>query len=109
MTTDSATLRATQSVASIPRNDAGPVFREPWQAEAFALALALHERGELTVNLAGGGGPLLSGSQFNNKVFHNVPTDMAIPASLKSTFSANSIIPQYESYYHRVIHRDRKP
>ena len=48
MSTDAATLRATQSVASIPRNDAGPVFREPWEAQAFALALALHERGVFT-------------------------------------------------------------
>src|SRR5579871_5066325 len=48
MSTDPATLRATQSVASIPRNAEGPVFREPWQAEAFALALSLHERGLFT-------------------------------------------------------------
>ena len=48
MTADAATLRATQSVASIPRNDDGPVFREPWQAEAFALALSLNERGLFT-------------------------------------------------------------
>jgi len=46
--TDPATLRATQSVASIPRNAEGPVFREPWEAQAFALALALHERGVFT-------------------------------------------------------------
>jgi nitrile hydratase accessory protein len=26
-------------------NAEGPVFREPWQAQAFALALSLHERG----------------------------------------------------------------
>jgi len=50
MTADSATLRATQAVASIPRNDDGPVFREPWQAEAFALALSLQERGLFTWN-----------------------------------------------------------
>ena len=43
--TDAATLRATQAVASIPRNDDGPVFREPWQAQAFAMALHLHDRG----------------------------------------------------------------
>jgi len=30
---------------SIPRNADGPVFREPWEAEAFALALSLHDRG----------------------------------------------------------------
>ena len=50
MSADAATLRATQAVASIPRNDDGPVFREPWQAEAFALALSLHERGLFTWN-----------------------------------------------------------
>jgi nitrile hydratase accessory protein len=48
MTTDPATLRATQSVQSIPRNDDGPVFREPWQAEAFAVAVSLNERGLFT-------------------------------------------------------------
>ena len=48
MTADTATRRATQSVASIPRNDDGPVFREPWEAEAFALALSLNERGLFT-------------------------------------------------------------
>jgi nitrile hydratase accessory protein len=50
MSADAATLHATQAVASIPRNDDGPVFREPWQAEAFALALSLHERGLFTWN-----------------------------------------------------------
>lgn len=33
---------------SIPRNDEGPVFREPWEAQAFALALSLQERGVFT-------------------------------------------------------------
>jgi nitrile hydratase accessory protein len=28
-----------------PRDENGPVFREPWEAQAFALTLALHERG----------------------------------------------------------------
>ena len=50
MSADAATLRATQALASIPRNDDGPVFREPWHAEAFALALSLHERGLFTWN-----------------------------------------------------------
>jgi nitrile hydratase accessory protein len=48
MPTDPATLRATQSVSSIPRNAEGPVFREPWEAQAFALALSLNERGLFT-------------------------------------------------------------
>ena len=29
----------------LPRDADGPVFAEPWQAQAFALALQLHERG----------------------------------------------------------------
>ena len=29
----------------VPRDEDGPVFREPWEAQAFALALSLHERG----------------------------------------------------------------
>ena len=45
MNAAAATLRATGTVASIPRNADGPVFGAPWEAEAFALALALHERG----------------------------------------------------------------
>jgi len=48
MSTDAAALRATQSVQSIPRNAEGPVFRAPWEAEAFALALSLNERGLFT-------------------------------------------------------------
>ena len=40
-----AARRATQEVASIPRDADGPVFREPWEAQAFAMTLALHERG----------------------------------------------------------------
>jgi nitrile hydratase accessory protein len=33
---------------NIPRNEDGPVFREPWEAEAFALAVSLNERGLFT-------------------------------------------------------------
>jgi nitrile hydratase accessory protein len=40
-----AAARAAAAVPGIPRDDSGPVFREPWEAQAFAMALALHERG----------------------------------------------------------------
>jgi nitrile hydratase accessory protein len=36
---------ATEAVPSIPRDQDGPVFHEPWEAQAFAMAVALHERG----------------------------------------------------------------
>jgi nitrile hydratase accessory protein len=31
-----------------PRDAAGPVFRAPWEAQAFAMTLALHQRGLFT-------------------------------------------------------------
>ena len=40
-----------QAIAAAPgirRGTEGPVFREPWEAEAFAMTLALHERGLFT-------------------------------------------------------------
>ena len=39
---------ATAAVLGIPRDADGPVFREPWEAQAFAMALALHARGLFT-------------------------------------------------------------
>jgi nitrile hydratase accessory protein len=45
----SASLHAApEALPGIPRDDAGPVFREPWEAQAFAMAVALHERGLFT-------------------------------------------------------------
>jgi nitrile hydratase accessory protein len=32
----------------LPRDGDGPVFRAPWEAQAFALAVSLHERGAFT-------------------------------------------------------------
>jgi nitrile hydratase accessory protein len=43
-----AAQRAAQEVPSIPRDADGPVFREPWEAQAFAMTLALHEGGMFT-------------------------------------------------------------
>ena len=40
-----AARHATDAVSSIPRDAEGPVFREPWEAQAFAMALGLHARG----------------------------------------------------------------
>jgi nitrile hydratase accessory protein len=34
-----------EAVPTIPCDTQGPVFREPWEAHAFALALTLHDRG----------------------------------------------------------------
>lgn len=44
----SAAQTASLAVPGIPRDDDGPVFREPWEAQAFAMALVLHGRGVFT-------------------------------------------------------------
>ena len=39
---------ATRVLPDLPCDAEGPVFRAPWEAQAFAMALALHERGVFT-------------------------------------------------------------
>jgi len=38
----------TASLPSLPKDAGGPVFAEPWQAQAFALAVRLSEEGHFT-------------------------------------------------------------
>jgi nitrile hydratase accessory protein len=45
---DATVAGATATVPGIPRDEDGPVFREPWEAHAFAMALTLHDRGVFT-------------------------------------------------------------
>ena len=46
--TSAAVAQATDALRDLPQDDEGPVFREPWEAQAFAMALSLHERGLFT-------------------------------------------------------------
>lgn len=41
-------LRAAKANPDLPRDADSPVFREPWEARAFAMALALNEGGLFT-------------------------------------------------------------
>lgn len=44
-------MAMTEALAVLPatlRDADGPVFREPWEAEAFAMVLKLHEQGLFT-------------------------------------------------------------
>lgn len=41
-------LRAARDVPGVPRDADGPVFREPWEAQAFAMTLALYDHGVFT-------------------------------------------------------------
>jgi len=49
MTSDTqAAAAAVRAIPNIPVGADGPVFREPWEAHAFAMALTLHARGLFT-------------------------------------------------------------
>lgn len=37
-----------QALPQLPRDEGGPVFAEPWEAQAFALAVKLSEQGHFT-------------------------------------------------------------
>jgi len=41
-------LNAHEELESLPRDAGGPVFAEPWQAQAFALAVRLSDQGHFT-------------------------------------------------------------
>jgi len=36
------------ALPALPRDEGGPVFKAPWEAQAFAMTLSLHERGVFT-------------------------------------------------------------
>jgi nitrile hydratase accessory protein len=36
------------ALPTLPRDEEGPVFRAPWEAQAFGMTLALYERGLFT-------------------------------------------------------------
>jgi nitrile hydratase accessory protein len=44
----SSAAHLVDQVPAIPHDNDGPVFREPWEAQAFAMTMALHERGLFT-------------------------------------------------------------
>jgi nitrile hydratase accessory protein len=48
MTTSSAPSPLVADLPRLPRDEGGPVFAEPWQAQAFALAVKLSEQGHFT-------------------------------------------------------------
>ncbi len=36
------------ALPSLPRDEDGPVFREPWEAQAFSMTVMLHQQGHFT-------------------------------------------------------------
>lgn len=45
---NNATTSDLRGLPGLPCDAEGPVFSAPWQAQAFAMVLALHERGAIT-------------------------------------------------------------
>jgi nitrile hydratase accessory protein len=43
-----AAVAAARALPDLPVDDDGPVFREPWEAHAFAMAVTLHASGLFT-------------------------------------------------------------
>jgi nitrile hydratase accessory protein len=44
----SNSVKVVPELPAVPRDDNGPVFRAPWEAKAFALAVTLQEAGYFT-------------------------------------------------------------
>jgi nitrile hydratase accessory protein len=45
---EAAAAAALAGIAPLPQQDGGPVFREPWEAQAFAMAVSLNAAGLFT-------------------------------------------------------------
>ena len=45
---DGDTAADLDALPALPHDEDGPVFRAPWEAQAFAMALELHRRGVFT-------------------------------------------------------------
>ena len=48
MSASKAQQEVLQALPGLPQDDGGPVFREPWEAQAFAMTVALYEAGKFT-------------------------------------------------------------
>lgn len=40
--------QAREAVGGVPCDNEGPIFSQPWEAQAFSMALVLHDRGVFT-------------------------------------------------------------
>jgi len=48
MTTSTPPDAEIGALPALPRDEGGPVFKAPWEAQAFAMTLSLHQRGVFT-------------------------------------------------------------
>ena len=95
----------------LPRDDDGPVFREPWEAQAFAMTLALQERGLFTlsewsdalgaeIKRAQAGGDPDTGETY----YHHWLATLEHMVAEKGTTSIQALTEHYKAW-ERAMHR----
>ena len=106
-----AARRAADAVPGIPRDASGPVFRAPWEAHAFAMALALYEKGLFAWNewarmlgeeikKAQAAGDPNTGETY----YHHWLATLERMVAEKSVTSAESLAQHYDAW-ERAMHR----
>ena len=95
-----AARRAAENVPGIPRDAAGPVFREPWEAHAFAMALALHEKGLL----AWSEWSAMLGEEIKKAYYHHWLATLERMVEEKGAASTQALTEHYQAW-ERAMHR----
>ncbi len=102
---------AARAVPTIPRTGGEPVFSEPWEAQAFAMALALHERGVFTwpewaealgaeIRRAQAAGDPDTGETYYRHWLAALETLVA-----RKGIATNDVLNRYRSAWERACHR----
>ena len=106
-----AARRVAEAVPGIPRDANGPVFRAPWEAHAFAMALVLYERGLFAwsewaamlgeeIKKAQAAGDPDTGETY----YHHWLATLERMVAEKSVTSAQSLSQRYKAW-ERAMHR----
>ena len=115
-------LENLSALPQLPRDEGGPVFAEPWQAQAFALAVKLSEQGHFTWKEwaaalgeeedAGAGGPQhLDEVAPSRERADDVLVALAVAAEelrLDDTLRA-AVVKGIDHMQHSVPHGERRP
>jgi nitrile hydratase accessory protein len=106
-----AARRAAEAIPGVPRDANGPVFREPWEAHAFAMALALHDKGLFAwsewaaklgeeIKKARAAGDLDTGETY----YHRWLATLERIVAEKGLTTPQALVQHYDAW-HRAAHR----
>ena len=106
-----AARRAAEALPGMPRDHNGPVFRAPWEAHAFAMALALYEKGLFAwsewsamlgeeIKKAQAAGDSDTGETY----YHHWLATLERMVTEKGTASAQALAQHYQAW-ERAMHR----